>query len=193
MNADDMTNFIRKYYSNEMFNAEMDTNTEFLRKYFKDPHTSFQPMLVLVTHKREHIPMLIADLPEDSEQRHKMFHDIMQKVGIDEEFRKKHGFVIALFLMTEAWVRGQAFKGEKISLPISKNPMKSEVIICTGMTVDKRTNMSMYPMLRGDHNIVILDEKNISKSPYKEGDNSMMSFILYKAFAGYTKGMTEKI
>ena len=172
----------------------MDHNLEFIKQYFSKPNKGFQPMIILKTNRNHRIAMMVADLPGDSKQRHKMFHDILLKVGQDKKLKEDHGLVFAIFMMTEAWLRGQTEKGEKIALPIADQPTKTEVMISSGMTIDGRVNMATYPMLRSSPDgVVVLDTKHAIVSPYdpKTKGNQAVSFILQEAFRGYVEGMKE--
>lgn len=187
------TQMMQQMLPDSGFNDELDANISFVDSSFKaDPKTKFMPMLIARTNRNERTVMAIADMPGDAEKRHKMFYDILHSLGKDQKFKTDHGFIVALFLLTEAWMRGQVDKNEKISLPIADNPMKTEVMICSGRTIDGRNNMAMIPMLRSKEDSVMLDMAHITKTPYVGDTNrDLESFILQKAFAGYVLGIQE--
>jgi len=170
----------RKAISDDSFNEQLQGNIDFVKGYFSDqPNKGFFPQLVAVSMKKEAAIMMLADMPNDADERHQFFF----RVG--EMFATKQSgfFPVCVFMMTEAWMRGQAFKGEKIHLPIKDNPAKTEAMIISGMTVDGRMNMATIPMHRGATGIVMLGEPNVVKT--KEGDNGLVTYILAEFYKGY--------
>lgn len=181
---------VKSVFSDTDFNKEMEDNAKFIQSCFEKPTTGFMPMLVLYTNRNKRLVFAIEDIGETSEERHKLLYDLMHQFGLKGS--KEHGYVIAMFFMSEAWVRGQTYKGEKIPLPISQSPMKSEIVLSSGMTLDGRTNMLTIPMLRGEHRVVVLDLKHMQKTPYDpKTKDKLESFMLQAAFQGYVNGMVE--
>ena len=168
----------QKAISDDDFNKQLQANVDFMKKYFSEKSRhGFAPQFVAVNMKHEVVIGLVADLPSDSEERHKMMYALGRKFKKENDF-----FPVCIFFLSEAWMRGQVEKGEKVQLPIRDNPSKTECIVVSGMTLDGRTNMATIPMARGAHDVVMLKEPTVT---FYEGKQDVMSYILYEFYKGY--------
>jgi len=175
----------RKAISDEAFSDQLKMNVRFVEDCFsKKPNKGFVPQFVAVTLDHKAVVMVIPDLPADSEERHKMMFDIGQKFQLNEQ-----SFPVCIYMMSEAWMRGQTDKDEKVQLPIRDNPTKTECVVITGMTVDNRTNMAMLPMLRGTNGVVILKKPEVYE--YEDGKEGMVALLLQQFYRGYFSEMKK--
>ena len=153
--------------------------------YEKNPTRQVPPTLVI-----EYIDMTTMELKRGSvaivfpifeDDR----HEIMEKAGRKFIQENHHYLPVAIYLISEIWMSGAKTKDAKdIKMPIRDNPMKTEGVMVSGLSMDKRTNCYISPILRGNKKIKMLHGEQKHLVSEKSDFKLMESPLLGRFFRG---------
>jgi hypothetical protein len=147
-----------------------------------------------VKEKFDMIPMILMDFPPPPDAPFDRF-EALQFVGkkyCEEMVKKqdsgKKNFPLAIFIISEAWLRGFVDWDEK-DKPVAEYPDKQEVVIATGMTMDGRQNSGMMRVKRNKQSHIFLSEPKY----VDYGDKIDTGSDLTRAFyVGFVKALNEE-
>ena len=114
-------------------------------------------------------------------------HEIIRGIGMKFAQEGQHN-AVAVFMVAEAWMRRYG-KDEDLSKFPSEHDDKQEILMISGLSIDKRTNMASVVMKRDKDNIVSLGKETIQAC---NGKIKLESYILMRFFEGYSLGMIKK-
>lgn len=171
---------------NELLHEVVEQDRSYLSQ---EEETDFMPQLMVFGSKDEtgKMPLTIIGLPgldEDNKQ------DALMTAG--STFCEKGLYSpVAIFMSSEAWMGSlQPKDGDDEPIMPSEDPQRQEVIVTSGLTVDKRTNMAVTKITRvGEAGII-----SLGTTQYHEynGKPNIDVRLLSLFFVGYALAMTKK-
>jgi len=162
--------------SDQEFNGLLENNAAYLRQYFKNGKTvGFMPTLVLFDREQydQKFSLNIVRLAsDDAFESHK--YQIMRLAGIKYGSNQPdHEYTAAAFFV----YRSAAARFQKKD--------KQEIIICSGATIDGRTNAGIFIVCRGKNNWIF----DLKPAKNFDTDAEEVSSDLLQAFwQGYATG-----
>lgn len=141
------------------------------------------PQLFLVGSQGK-IMAILAELPENSEAKHKLLFMAGYKMGVDPKANEALGELQELFFVSEAWV-SIIPKGQQSTVQPRNDPEKKEYLIVSIKNLKKNTDsLVMREIIRNKEGKVVKLENDKTSGEVK-------SFIIDQFIAGFQAGQKE--
>lgn len=145
----------RQIVSDAEFDLLLDNQVQTIKEFITitKPKGIFPMMTVMLkkTHdsEPEFVGVMFEELPEEHHLKFQRMRDIGAQVWREQSESGNHP--VAVVLTTEAWAKiFDVTKGEapELNKMLSEYPDKTEVLLVSGFTITKRSNVAMYDMHR---------------------------------------------
>lgn len=186
-----MSEFLK---NNEIINL-VKFNVHFLNKLAKEGNKCFIPLMTIIASnkfknlKKTIVQISIPEIPESTEKK----HEIMFKIG--QEVAEKGFLPLAVIFNCEGWM--STFNNKNEIIPPSLNPEKTEVIIVTCLTIDKKACSICLQIRRkfeGDVVLVPFKHKEYTVIDLKQSKNPeiLEPYILYPFYQGVISNIIKE-